>query len=58
VIRAPFGSIKIQTRWSQKPCGAEKRGFRIKEEIMDNAGERVIDLIFGRWRSQILGFFA
>jgi O-methyltransferase domain/Dimerisation domain len=54
VIRAPFGSIKIQTRWSQKPCGAEKRGFRIKEEIMDNAGERVIDLIFGRWRSQIL----
>ena len=44
----------MQTEWSQKLCGAEKRDCRTEEDIIDNAGERVIDLIFGRWRSQIL----
>jgi O-methyltransferase domain/Dimerisation domain len=46
--------IKIPTGWSHKPCGADKRVLWREEASMDAAGARVIDLIFGRWRSQIL----
>src|SRR5437867_1279191 len=31
-----------------------RHNFLSKEAIMDDAGAQVIDLIFGRWRSQIL----
>jgi hypothetical protein len=32
----------------------QRHNFLSKEAIMDDAGAKVIDLIFGRWRSQIL----
>src|SRR6266568_1910978 len=32
----------------------QRHNFLSKEGIMDDAGAKVIDLIFGRWRSQIL----
>jgi hypothetical protein len=34
--------------------GSLNTHFQIKRKIMDDTGARVIELIFGRWRSQIL----
>ena len=32
----------------------QKHNVLSKESIMDDVGAKVVDLIFGRWRSQIL----
>ena len=45
-----------EARYAQRLTGGLKRHFLIQEGIMDDAGAKVVDLIFGRWRSQKFGF--
>ena len=44
--------------WRPRSCMNQQRHHCLsKEGSMEDAGAKVVDLIFGRWRSQILGNF-